>query len=206
MKTDTDQTTNRKNPAKILLTGTYILMLSSMFILPFFSKPKLSVINNTLSELGAQSSPVSWIMNSTFALLAMSSVISGWGCFKGFIFHRTILMFFGISLLLSAIFNSISQVSHISYNIGENGWHTYFSCLSWINFIILTFSTALILKEEPDRFLAGAAGISSILLLLIVSEAVNTAGIWQRLQFIISFGWMINAFDIHNRENLKHNP
>jgi hypothetical protein len=204
MKADTDQKTNRKNPSKILLTGTCILMLSSMFILPFFSKPKLSVIRNTLSELGAQSSPASWIMNSIFALLAMSSLISGWGCFKGFAFHRTILVFFGISLLLSAIFNCISPVSDVSYNIGDKGWHTYFSCFSWINFIILAFSTALILKEEPDRFLAGAAGISSILLLLIVSEALNTAGIWQRLQFLISFGWMIYAFDPLKRENLKH--
>jgi hypothetical protein len=29
-----------------------------------------------------------------------------------------------------------------------------------------------------------------------MSKAIQTAGVWQRLSFIISFGWMIYSFKI----------
>lgn len=178
----------------ILLEGSYILLLLAMFILPLFTAPEISIGGNTLSELGAQFSPYSWIINSIFAVLAITAVIAGWGCYEGFVFLRIILVLFGVSLLLSAIFNHAPVNTEINYNIREDGLHLYFACTTWITFIILTFSTALILEKQTDRLLAVITGVSAVLLSILASEADRTAGVWQRLLFIISFGWMIYTY------------
>jgi hypothetical membrane protein len=194
MTTITDKKTERMKAGIILFAGVYLLMLLAMFMLPLYIVSDYSIIRNTLSELGAQSTPASWIMNSIFAALALSSVISGWRCFEGFVFHRIMLILFGISLTLAGFFSQ-AQVSHdIHYNISEDGWHSFFACTTWMAFIILAFSTALIQEKQADRNLAVGTGLSAIFLSLLVSEADKTAGIWQRLLFIISFGWMIYTF------------
>lgn len=181
----------KKKSRIILLAAAFILMLPAMFIFPLFIVTDLSVIRNTLSDLGAQSTAGSWIINSILVVLGFSSVISGWGFFKGFVFQRVILLLFGLSIVLSAFFNHAPVNPAISYNISEDGWHKYFACITWIFFAILAFSTALMHKKQTDRSLAFIAGISAVLLSLLSSEAAQTAGIWQRLLFIISFGWMI---------------
>lgn len=198
MTTISDQKTEQKKAGIIFLEGVYILMLLAMFILPLFIVPDQSIIRNTLSELGAQISPYSWIMNSIFTALALSSVISGWRCFEGFVFQRIILVLFGISLTLAAIFNHAPADPDIQYNISEDGWHTYFACTTWLTFIILAFSNALILENPSDRLLSAAAGISVIFLLLLIFEEDTVAGIWERLLFMISFGWMIYTFKTRN--------
>jgi hypothetical protein len=167
------------------------MMLLAMFILPLFMGPDHSIIRNTVSDLGAQNSARAWIINSILVALALSSVISVWGCFKSSVFTRVILVLFVVSIMLSAFFNRAPVNPGIPYNISEDGWHKYFACISWITFVILAFSTALILKKQTDRSLALIAGISAVLLSLLSSEAEHTAGIWQRLLFIISFGWLI---------------
>jgi hypothetical protein len=194
MTTITDKKTERMKAGLILFTGVYLLMLLAMFMLPFFIISDYSIIRNTLSELGVQSSPASWIMNSIFAALAFSSVISGWRCFEGFVFHRIMLILFGISLTLAAFFSQAQVSYNIHYNMSEDGWHSFFACTTWMAFIILAFSTALIQEKEADRNLAIGTGLSAIFLSLLTSEADKTAGIWQRLLFIISFGWMIYTF------------
>jgi hypothetical protein len=51
-----------------------------------------------------------------------------------------------------------------------------------------------LLEKQTDRLLAIITGISAVILSLLASEADRTAGIWQRLLFIISFGWMIYTY------------
>ena len=181
----------KKKVKIVLLASACFMMLPAMFILPFFEGPDNSIIRNTLSDLGAQNTTGAWIINSIFVVLAISSVISVWGCFRGFAFQRVILVLFGISIVLSAFFNHAPANSAVPYNISEDGWHQYFACITWIIFAMLAFSTALIFKKQTDRSLALFAGISVLLLIFLSSESGQTAGIWQRLQFIISFGWLI---------------
>jgi hypothetical protein len=179
----------------LMLSGAYVLMLNSMFILPLFMVPDQSILRNTLTELGAQSSPYSWIMNSIFAALALGSVTAGWGSFKGFAFQRIIIVLFGVFLTLSAILNHAPTDPDIKYNISEDGLHSYFTGTTWLTFVILTFSTVPVLEKSEDKLISIATGIAAIVLSLLMFEAEMAAGIWQRLLFIISFGWMIYCFN-----------
>ena len=109
-------------------------MLLTMFILPLFSVTGYSLIRNTLSDLGAQSAPNAWIMNSVFVSLAAGSVIAGWEYFEGFMLQRIILVLLGISLTLMAFFNHAPVIPDVKFNIGEDGWHAYFAVYSNILF------------------------------------------------------------------------
>jgi len=162
-----------------------------MLILPVFSVMGYSITRNTLSELGAQSAPCAWIMNLVFIFLALSTIIAGWEYFEDFILHRILLLFCSVSLTLLAIFNHAPANPDLLYNIRESGWHVYFAGTAILSFTIFSISTSFILEKQNDRILSIAAGISIILLSLLMSEAERYSGIWQRLMYLISFGWMI---------------
>jgi hypothetical membrane protein len=178
----------------IILTTAYTLGILVMFILPKFSVPEYSIISNTLSEIGAQFSPNAWIMNLIFVSLAFGSVIAGWRYFEGFIAHRIVLLLFGISLILLSFFNHAPINPDAHYNLTEDGWHAYFVCSTGLSFIMLSLATSFILEKQRDRLLALAAGISVMFLSVLMAEADRLEGVWQRLIFIIAFGWLIYNF------------
>jgi hypothetical membrane protein len=184
----------KRNKKILILVASYVLMVLVMFILPVYSTPEYSIIRNTLSQLGAQNAPNAWIMNFTFMSLGIGSIIAGWRYFEGFAFQRLFLILSGISLTLAAFFNHAPVNTLIQYKISEDGWHSYFMFTTGLTFVILTVSTAFILEKQTDRLLTTAAGVSVIFLSVLMSEAAGMAGVWQRLFFIISFGWMIYSF------------
>lgn len=178
----------------IVLAAAFVLILLLMFVLPLFSVPDYSFIRNTICELGAQYSPYAWIMNFTFVFLAIGSVIAGWAYYEGFTLHRIVLVLFGIFLTLMAFFNHAPIDPYIRNNITEAGLHAYFACTAVFSFTILSIATSFIMERPHKRLLAIAAGVSVILLSVLTSESDQLAGVWQRLIFIISFGWMIYNF------------
>jgi hypothetical protein len=121
-------------------------------------------------------------------------VFSGWKCYESFAFQRIVLLLFAISLTLAAVFNHAPVSQDVPYNIIEDGWHSYLMNAAWISFIILTFSTALISERSVKRQWSVITGIAAISLLILAEEAEQTAGIWQRLQFITSIAWMVYTF------------
>lgn len=180
----------------LLLTGAYLLMLLVMFILPF-RMPGYSIVINTVDDLGAQAAPYAWMMNFTFIFLAAASLVAGWPYFEGHIFHRSILVFSVISLVLSAVLNHAPLDPHISNNVTESGLHEYFSCSAVFSFAILCIATCIILERRLNKLLAAGSGLSAIILLILTAESNHLAGIWSRLLLIIAFGWMIYCFKIN---------
>ena len=184
----------KRNKEILTLVAAYVLLLLVMFVLPYFSAPEYSIIRNTLSQLGAQNTQNAWIMNFTFVSLGIGSVIAGWRYFEGFAFQRLFLILFGISLTLAAFFNHAPVNPLIQYEISEDGWHSYFIFTAGLTFVILTVSSTFIIENHTDRLLAAGAGLSVILLSALMTEVAQAAGVWQRLSFIISFGWLIYCF------------
>ena len=184
----------KRNKEILILVAGYALLIIVMFILPFYSAPEYSIIRNTLSQLGAQNTRNAWVMNVTFVSLGVGSIIAGWRYLEGFAFQRLFLILLGISLTLAAFFNHAPVNTLIQYNIPEDGWHSYFIFTTGLTFVILTVSTTFILENQTDRLLATAAGVSVIFLSIMMSDVPHTQGVWQRLFFIISFGWMIYCF------------
>lgn len=182
-----------KTTGIMLLSGSYIIMILVMFILPF-SIPDHSIAADPVDELGAQSAPYAWMVNLITICLATGAIITGWSYFKGYAFHRSILVISGVSLALSAILNHAPSDTQISNNVIESGLHEYFSCSAVFSFTILSIATGFILERQHNKLLASISGLSATILLIMTSESDHMAGIWSRLLLIIVFGWLIHCF------------
>ena len=167
-----------------------------MFILPFYSVDSYSILKNTTSHLGAQNESNAWIMNVTFVLLGLTSIISGWNFYKGLCFHRIILILFGISLICAAYFQHGPIDSGIKYDIKEDKFHSLFSNITGFSFVVLAISTAFIVELRREKLIAIIIGFSATIFSILMFEIEDLMGIWQRLIFISSFGWMIHLFRI----------
>lgn len=189
-----------------ILYTVSILLLIIMFILPIFYKGDYSILRNSISELGAQFTPYAWITNLTLIITGIYSVIAGWSYFKNLTFHRIMLVISGVSLTLAAFFNHAPADPGLQYNMNEDGWHSYFLCTAGLSFVILTIATAINLERLSDKIISVVSGISVTILSILMSEAEQCAGIWQRLLFIISFSWIVYTFkpEIYKSENRKH--
>jgi hypothetical membrane protein len=178
----------------VLLESAYIILLLSMFILPFSGTTSNSLTENTLNDLGAQSAANGWIMNLAIVFIAVSALVKGWGYYKGYMTQRIFLVMFTGSLILSAFLHQEPSTSGTYCNMVEAVFHEYFFGTALLSFVLLSISTGFIPGYQQGRPFALAAGMSVIILSVIMSKAPQLAGIWQRLIFIISFGWLIHNF------------
>ncbi len=165
-----------------------------MFILPFFSVPEYTIIRNTTSHLGAQFAPHAWIMNTTFVLLGLGTIISGWSYLRGYLFHRILLVFFGLALCLTAVFQHAPVTPEVAFDRYEDSMHSLFATITGFSFTGFAVSIAFILKQKNHRILSLAVAALATVLSMLMFNASEWMGIWQRLIFISSFGWMIGLF------------
>lgn len=187
-----------------IFISSYIILIMVMFCLAFFSTEGYSIISHTTSQLGAQKTPNSWIMNFAFALIGLSSIYAGWSHYDKYWFHKILLICFGVSLVLTAIFNHAPINPNLTFSVREDELHSLFASTTGFSFTILAISTGFIKKNKSDKFLPITVGIVATLLSLMMFTIESFMGIWQRLIFITSFGWMIYEFR-NNIDDSKFN-
>ena len=178
----------------------YILLLLVMFILPFYSSEGYLILRNTTSHLGAQNSPNAWIMNVVFLLLGICCIIESWRYLKDYWFHKILLTLFGIGLMLVAVFQHAPIIEGIAFNTFEDRLHSVFASLVGFSFTMFAFSAAFIEASNQRKALAFLLGISSMGLSMLMFGAPDFMGLWQRMMFILSFGWLIYFFECRRRE------
>ncbi|MCB0497400.1 MAG: DUF998 domain-containing protein [Cyclobacteriaceae bacterium] len=179
----------------------YIIMLMVVLILPFYSSESYSIILNTTSQLGAQQTPNAWIMNLTFVLLGLGSILSGWKILKGYTFHRVVLVLFGLSLVLAAIFHHAPVNTNLEYDLQQDWLHSVFASATGFSFTVFALSVTFIVEKKIDGLLAISAGILAMAFSMLMFNIPELMGIWQRLLFISCFGWLIYLFS--NADKLK---
>jgi len=177
-----------------IFVSSYLIMILIMFVLPFYTADGYSVVRHTTSQLGAQQTPNSWIMNLTFVMMGIASIYAGWSHYGKYWFHKVVLSIFGVSLLLTAVFSHSPINYDVNFSVREDELHSLFASSTGFSFCILAISTGLIKKKNSAKILPVLIGIAATLLSIMMLEVEMYKGIWQRLIFIISFGWMIYEF------------
>jgi hypothetical membrane protein len=176
------------------LVFPYLVMLLVVFILPFYSVESYSILQNTTSHLGAQHAPYAWVMNTTFVLLGLGSVLSGWPYLKGYGFHKLALLIFGFSLIGAAIYQHAPIVESVAFDVEEDRMHSIFSSLTGASFTVFAMSAAFILRHRTAKISALTVGVLAVLLSVLIFTVPEYRGIWQRALFIVAFGWLIVFF------------
>ena len=172
------------------LPAAYILMILVIFILPFFSVEEYSILKNTTSHLGAQDAPHAWVMNATFALLGLATIIDGWKRLSNFWLHKATLIVFGISLVLTAFFQNAPIVPNVGFSVLEDNLHSIFATVVGFSFVFFTVSAAFIESTRRRKIIAVGIAITAMILSMLIFNLEELAGVWQRMMFIIMFAWL----------------
>lgn len=185
-----------KNTTRLPLQITYGLLIAVVFILPFFSSDNYSILRNTTSHLGGQNMPNAWVMNLTFVLLGITVVWAGWKFLGNFWLHKILLLGFGLSLILVAVYSHAPIDPRLSSNEYEDFLHSVFAKTTGWTFTILAGAMIFIVKSKFHKILAGAIAIFVTLLSLMMfwEPTTHLMGIWQRMIFLSSFAWLIYVF------------
>jgi len=173
----------------------YFILLLVMFILPFYSAEGYSLFKNTTSQLGAQNTPNSWIMNITFGLLGLASILEVMFHLRRFWFQKVMLSIFGLSLILTAVFSHAPIIENLPYNEVENQLHSIFASIVGFSFTVFSVSVAFIEQGKVRRILALFVGLTATVLSLLMFYISDYSGLWQRVMFVISFAWLIFLFE-----------
>lgn len=179
---------------KPVLPAVSVVMVIVIFALPFFSVPEYEIQRHTTSELGAQGAPHAWIMNTVFALLGVASVVDGWPRLTGLWFHRLALSIFGAALVLVATFQHAPVPADVAFSAREDELHSLFSGIAGVSFIALAIASGFAGVEGRDRWLGPAVGAFAALMSRLIFAIPDAAGVWQRLLFCTTFGWLILFF------------
>lgn len=177
-----------------LLIFAYIVLCLVMFILPFFSVEGYSILKNTTSELGAQSTPNAWIMNGTFVLMAVATFIAGWGHYHRFWFQRIALLIFVGALILVSQFQHAPIDRGLEFNAEDDRIHSLLATIVGISFTFLAISTGFVKHVREEKIIPIAIGIVATGLPVLMFTVPDYMGLWQRLMFLITFGWLIHEF------------
>ncbi|MBL6447783.1 DUF998 domain-containing protein [Fulvivirga sp. 29W222] len=180
----------------------YVLLVMVMFLLPAFSASDYSLVQNTTSQLGAQATPNAWIMNITFVALGLSSIVAGWKFLKNYWIQQIILVVFGFSLVMVAIYRHAPIDITVGYDNHQHRIHSLFASITGFSFTVFAFSMAFVFKHMYDRWIAMLVGIFAVLLSILMFSIADFAGIWQRMIFVMSFGWLIYIFSSKRKKKL----
>jgi len=176
------------------LTGTlyaavYILMILTAFILPSFSSEEYSIVRHSLSELGAQSTPGNWIMNSIIILLSIVTVLLGSKVLRRFWIPLYLLYFFAIALGFTAIYNH-APISNMNFLEGEHITHSIFSMITGVAFSVYCMAILFTISKSTDKALAFLMFCLAIGLSLLMVTHPQYRGVFQRTLFITAFAWI----------------
>ena len=174
-----------------ILPTTYILMLLVIFILPFYSVDEYSILRNTTSHLGAQGAPYAWVMNVVFALLGIASIVDGWMRLSNYWLHKAVLIVFGTSLFLTAIFQHAPIVPDLTFSVLKDDLHSKFATITGFSFTFFAIASAFIESTRLRRLIAVVVGMVAMLLSMLIFNIADLAGVWQRMIFILAFAWLM---------------
>jgi len=174
-----------------ILMAANILLLIVMFLLPKYSAEGYSVLKNTTSHLGAQSSPHAWVMNAVFCLLGAACILEGWLHLKSLWFQKVVLTVFGLGLITTALFQHAPIIEGLPANLLEDQLHSISATVVGFSFTVLAFSMSFVPAAPRYRFLAVLAGCMSVAFSLLMLNFSGLVGLFQRLMFILAFAWLI---------------
>lgn len=186
---------NTKTPFRhTLFFYVYLLLLLVMLVLPFFSVEEYLILRNTTSHLGAQGAPNAWIMNAIFVLLGTTCMWRGVPAFRRTPFQQVLLVIFGLSLVATGFFQHKPIVAGIPYDAFEDQLHSVFASVVGFSFTVFATSLIWIESERKRKLQAFGMALLAMILSLLIFNLPEFAGIWQRVMFAASFGWMLLLF------------
>lgn len=170
----------------------YLLFIVVISVLPFFSSEEYSIVKNSINELGSQQTPRSWIINFTIALISIATLLLGRKALQLKTSLRIVLYIFCTSFFLTTIFK-ITGVNFRKISFDEI-LHSFFSNITGLAFCFFCLLLLWQLKLKKHRIQTLVILIIVLILSFLFFNIPEMKGFFQRIMFIIVFGWLFIAF------------
>ncbi len=169
----------------------YIILILVMFLLPFFSFDGYSILAHTTSHLGAQLSPHNWMMNLVFIIIGITVIIETIYFSKQITLITIPLVLFGVGLIGVAVFLHAPLVESQSYNGFADIMHSVAANTVGTAFTVYAISMIFIFEKKRHKTYALILSVLVIVLPLLMTFIPPLMGLFQRIMFMISFGWLV---------------
>ncbi len=166
-----------------------------MFVLPLFFFEGYAITENTISELGAQKTPGNWFANLTIILLSFAVVLLGTQQLRPYWKQLAALYFFSISLFFTGVYQLAGLDAHTYiFNYTNDALHSLFSMLTGFAFCLFCFTLIFIVEKRNHKWQTFAVFLIAMVLPLLMFQYPEYRGIYQRILFLVAFGWLFYAF------------
>lgn len=180
----------------------YVLLIVTLFVLPFFSFSGYSITKHTISELGAQKVPGNWFANVTIFLLSAAIVLLATKQLKPYWKQLSVVYFFCVSLLLTGVCQLAGlDAQQYIYNYTADALHFLFSILTGFAFCLLCISFIFILKNNNHKWQTFGAFMLALVAPLLMWYFPEYKGMYHRILFLASFGWLFYALTTYEFKN-----
>lgn len=173
----------------------FLTFLIVSTVLPFFSFEGYSFLRHTTSHLGAQGSPHSWVMNSTFFLLGATAGYAAWK--TNVWYHRVLGGLFGLSLLLTGVFHHAPLVDGVASVAWQDTWHSVFATATGFLFTLLAAGHGF-MTQGAQRIIAFVLAGVAIIIPIGMFAIPEVMGVLQRVMFISAFWWLFFYMKVPN--------
>jgi hypothetical membrane protein len=165
-----------------------------MFVLPLFSFEGYSIAQNTISELGAQKVPGNWFANTTIVLVSFGIVLLATKQIKLYWKQLIALYFFCISFFLTGVYQLAGIDAHqYIFNYTDDALHSLFYMITGFAFCVFCILLIFIVKEKKPKWQTFGAFSLALIAPLMMWQYPEYRGIFQRILFLGSFGWLFYA-------------
>ena len=180
----------------------YVLLIATIFVLPLFSFDGYLITQNTISELGAQKVPGNWLANTTIIVLSIAIVLLGTKQLKLYFKQLAALYFFCMSFLLTGVYQlaGLDAHQHI-FNYTDDALHHLFSMLTGFAFCLFCLFFIFIVEKKKHKWQTFGALLLALIVPLLMWYYPDYRGIYQRILFLGSFGWLFYALTTYTLKN-----
>lgn len=180
-----------KSSAFFLTVAGIAAMVVAIVIGPAVSHPAYDSIRHSTSELAGRNMPGAWLMRGGFALFGASVAVAATLRARANPARTAALVGFGIGMIAAAFWHHDPIDPALGSNAIDDQRHSIAATTAGIAFTIAVLAQ-LAQHGWPRRdWLSWLALAASALLPAVMFIWPETAGLWQRLMFLISFAWLL---------------
>lgn len=176
-------------PGNMSLVGIAVI-LPVIVVMPALTAPGYSIIRHSISELGAQVTPASWLMNLGFWAFGLGVTADAIRRYSDQPIGALAFTIFGLSMILCGLFSHRPIDETLPFSQQEDDLHSVFASLAGTSFVFGAISFAFTQRETWRRLACLAAAILATSLSVAMAQAPDMAGLPQRAIFAISFVWL----------------
>lgn len=179
--------------AAIYLIG-YILLIATLFVVPFFSFEGYSLTEHTLSDLGAQKVSGNWITNTTIIFLSCAIIPLATKQLQLHWRHLACLYFFCISFLFTGIYQLAGLDAHqYVFDYTDDALHYLFSLMSGFAFCLFCIFFIFIVRKKRHKWQTLGALSLAVIVPVLIYYYPEYKGVFQRALYLGTFGWLFYA-------------